>query len=995
MDGMTPEGIQSTVASQSFNELSKSSEAIAANTGKIEGLTEKAESLQETFNKLYSELGDFQKELLNRLTQGDQELKAAQEAAAEIISDNFSNVNKDIDEGIKSKKKPTDTDVMKLSGKYSLGPLLVFSELRAIHNDLLKMFPNANKKQKPKELETSTDKPSKFLPLDGIKNVAAALKSFVIGTIMLKLIKPSIIEGGIKSIQFFLDEWNKMANSYKGSTIQRWKDLTEVIDEMGSAIKKLVIAVPLMAFLLPFLIISIPAFALLGVIMKTVSLLAGKSKLAKLGMKEFGGASIQMAASFAIFAAVLFFLGKFVWPYLGKALIGIGAICLIINETAQLGKVSKAQAANLKQFAVSSTILGAGYLIFGVSLKLLSTLGLGIIPALIGLATIEAVILTTIKFGKITKANAANFKTFALGAVLLGSAYLAFGFTFKILSGIGLLGYAKSLIGLSIISALIFRTLQLAKTIKQDMKDFSVFAAGAAILGIAYMAFGGAIKILSEVGFAALLAIPGLFIIAAVLYGTEVMAQEIDSCKKDFLMFAAGAVIIGVAYMVFGGALKIIGDVANNAPLALLGIALIAGVLIGTIAISKIVQTSMKDFLMFTAGCVVLAIAYMAFGGALKILSSFTISQLLMSIATIGFIIAIMGLSALLGYVIVQTGLIALIAIFAVAAGLLGGALAIFGGALLLLEKVGEADKSSITNALEIMMFVMIGLAKLVIPSFLALLALPSLVGVSLLLPVTIGLLLPSIKGIAELGQDFSASDINNGLGILTSVISGFAKIHGKEASKNIASLFPSSFLLKKTVENLVEPLSTITSLKDNIGESFEETIDLFTGKNMVTFISSMAQLSFGVRVFSASLSGLSNINKFKVFVTSLNSLVSAEGAIDKLLQFADKADSFRDIASSFERMATAFDAIASKDRKIKSIFDTLSKVDTHFEAMEVSTQQSIGGTTFDPAVTDIYNIMARWDKDGVPMRATLNEETLEITPDNIHNRTGAIKTRK
>jgi DNA repair ATPase RecN len=128
-------------------------------------------------------------------------------------------------------------------------------------------------------------------------------------------------------------------------------------------------------------------------------------------------------------------------------------------------------------------------------------------------------------------------------------------------------------------------------------------------------------------------------------------------------------------------------------------------------------------------------------------------------------------------------------------------------------------------------------------------------------------------------------------------------------------------------------------------------------------------------------------------FVKSINSLTQAEAAIDKLNQLAQSADAFNSIATSLERMATSFDTMSSKESKVRSLFDTLSKAKLEINTVTESTPAAMGGTTFDPSVTKMYNLLENWNINGVPIRANINGDTLKIAPNEVNNRTG-IKTR-
>lgn len=1125
MADLTSGDIQNGAASQELGEMSKATEQVAENTGKLQGLTDASKSLQEQVRELFDSLNDFQKELFIKLTEGDKEAKAAQEASQEALEELVPALQSgDNKEDLKSGKTSYKmTDIAKMSAKYAAGPLLIFSELRAIHEDLLKMLPNADKKAKPKELESeSKGKGFKIGKISGIPDMTKALKDFAVGMLVMKLVNKKMITTAMDLVGYAVMKWNDISNNLKGND-KRWKDLNGLMELFGGGIKKLVLSLLILTLAFPLIVLAIPSALLLVGFFNIFGLLGKVSKASFKGIVNLAKAALLMSAAFGAFAVVLWFLGKFVAPNLIPALLGLAAIEIVIWETTKLGKMTKAQTRNFMMFAGGAIMMAAAYALFGFAMNLIAQVGWNFPLVLAGLGVIWYVLNNARQQGKEVGKSSKDFMMFAAGMSLLGIAYFAFGKAISILADVGVIGALKAIPGLFIIYTVIDFTKDLAQKMKECTKDFLMFAAGMAILGVAYMAFGVAINILSGINFSKIPAIAaGMGMIYLIIWGTSEIAKKIQDDMKDFIMFAVGCIVLAVAYMAFGLAIGALSLLSNQlGPAIPVLVAIFAIILLSTL-VSKLVENAVVDFVIFAAGCIVLAIAYMAFGLVLNYLSSFSPQQLGMAILSIGLITVIMVASALIGAVILNTGAIVFILAFALASIALSLALMAFSGALLLLAKVGEVPPKQILQALANMGIVMMGLVGLIVPATLALLALPSLMAVGLLLPIAlfplihatkqlsefsdkaegidksilalthvldfikgvglgvrvlvgalalmavapiigaaIGALNTPLAKLAELGQKYSTEDIVNGtfgiaavfgifkiitIGSLLKAVTNSAILLAvapvismalSEMLKPVSELanlgqaykvsdmykgivgirsvvltfalmntlmltkaaFSASYVgaifgqIGNSVQSFSSAMKELSNIKNNYGEDVKTLMGMFNSPAMTGFTASLVSLGFGLSTFGMSL-GTTNLIKFRIFSQALNNLSQADSAIDKLIQFSQKADAFESIANSFQSMANSFDRIASKDRKIKGIFDTLSQAKTNIDIMPESTQVAMGGTTFDPAVTDIFNIMSHWDKDGIPIKATIDEETLQIVPDSVNNRTGAIKVR-
>lgn len=856
--------IQASNSNETASQVQNTGNEIKTSLKGLEEMT--GSELKELGKKLEKSLGKFQKAILSQIKDESNEFSALRECAQDMLDGGKSDPLKTSamqDMKVRAKKNPQVSDILKLSAQYSLGPLLLHSELVSIHKDLLKLVPNSSGRTRP--TEELKGKAAVLSQLKGMPEMVKTLKEFAITMVIFRLFDSRIADNGMSIFANTLDKWEKLANKYKNS-YDRWSNLTEVVEKMLEGIVSYTGAITLLAVTMPLALLAIPALALMGIFFKGMDIIGKLVKPAKKGMKDLAIVAILMSAAFIGFGISMLILSKIrqgFFPAIG----GMVAISLTIGWINSLSKSIKRNLNNLKDFTIGVILISSSFLLFGATMKILGSIGSKIGWATLGMAAISMIIWETVGFANTIKGQKKNFIDFAQGVILIASSYLIFGIAMRAVTYIAD-HFGPVLLGMTFVSMLIFGTAKLSEHLKANMKNFKDFTLGAVLLGIAFMTIGLSFHIAASIVPILGQALKGLLAISVILVAAGVAANYMKSQMANFKTFAIGAVILGAAFMVFGIALNIISLIGNRALPAIGGLAIIAAALIGAIAASQLVKVGMVDFILFTVGAVILGVAFMAMGGAMLIVSKVgkQAGWALLGLATTAAFIA-----GAAGLGIGMTFLIPLLGVFTIGALALGAAFAALGGAMNLFAKLGT----------------------------------------------------PEIQNKINLAVS-NASQLFNGLGTI---------------AKNINLL------------SMIKLRAAISILNDTT---------------------------------------LAKLNHFAV---SINKLSDAQGAIDKLNEFAMNADSFNSIATSFERMANAFDSISSKSGKVRSLFDTLSKAKMEVNTLTESTPVAMGGTTFDPAVTRIYDRLEDWNRNGVPIRANINGETLKISPNEVNNRTG-IKTR-
>lgn len=123
-----------------------------------------------------------------------------------------------------------------------------------------------------------------------------------------------------------------------------------------------------------------------------------------------------------------------------------------------------------------------------------------------------------------------------------------------------------------------------------------------------------------------------------------------------------------------------------------------------------------------------------------------------------------------------------------------------------------------------------------------------------------------------------------------------------------------------------------------------------------------------------------------------------ATQTISSLTTLANLSPKFVAIADAFSKMASSMDTMAKKTSKLNEMFDKMKKAEKTATAMANVSEGNIptggGAVQGDNSIGLLYAIVDSWNRDGVPIRATINSAESKIEPDNVNNKTG-MSTRR
>jgi len=205
---------------------------------------------------------------------------------------------------------------------------------------------------------------------------------------------------------------------------------------------------------------------------------------------------------------------------------------------------------------------------------------------------------------------------------------------------------------------------------------------------------------------------------------------------------------------------------------------------------------------------------------------------------------------------------------------------------------------------------------------------------------------------------------------------------------------------------------STFNSVMDgmqSIGNRMQ-SFDVTGLQNFADFIGSQAMLTFGTSAesfqkgFENVSKGLNNLNEkmlnnFEKFVNIVNNASgdSFKNAVNNLIRLGSAASKFERIAAAMSSMADSLTKMAKKKKDIVNIFEAIgdTKTDKIESVAPTNAAASIGGTTINPYVEKIYDVLMDWNENGIPVKAQIDNETGEISPVEANNSVGLGKGRK
>lgn len=123
-----------------------------------------------------------------------------------------------------------------------------------------------------------------------------------------------------------------------------------------------------------------------------------------------------------------------------------------------------------------------------------------------------------------------------------------------------------------------------------------------------------------------------------------------------------------------------------------------------------------------------------------------------------------------------------------------------------------------------------------------------------------------------------------------------------------------------------------------------------------------------------------------------------ATQTISSLTTLANLSPKFVAIADAFSKMASSMETMAKKTGKLNEMFDKMKKAEKTATAMANVSEGNISTNSNavqgDNSIGLLYAIVDSWNRNGVPVRASINSAEGKIEPDNVNNKTGISDRR-
>lgn len=357
----------------------------------------------------------------------------------------------------------------------------------------------------------------------------------------------------------------------------------------------------------------------------------------------------------------------------------------------------------LKTFAIAVLLMVASIILLsGIDEKKLAT-GIAALTAIIGLMVVVIKVMTNSFSADVTGDFLSSLKNIAkMVAKAKSMQYLAAAFL-KMAVSIGIMALALKLLstikteditsGILGLTAIVALMIVASKMLSQNAKSPSKGIRGLLSMSIAMYILAGAIKKLSSISKEGIK--NGLLTIAGVLAMTVLvgrLSKNMDGIKLVGL--SVGIAALGVALTVMLGAFKILSLLDAGSIFKSIGVLSLLLVILTILSKGMSVMDGLKIGV-FSAGMILLGIAFMNVGYAMKIIGGLKPDQFRQGA------LAILGMLAMLALISKFIGLFSAmkLPLFAIGIAMLGGAFMIMGRAI---RQIGSTDRGVLDNGKDI-----------------------------------------------------------------------------------------------------------------------------------------------------------------------------------------------------------------------------------------------------------------------------------------------------
>lgn len=332
------------------------------------------------------------------------------------------------------------------------------------------------------------------------------------------------------------------------------------------------------------------------------------------------GSMILLAAALVAFAGAALIFSKVDF---GKALLGLALFTGFVLGTIGLAKLIDKEQESLKSLAKNTLIMIGAYVLFGVALIVVSNImkyaDAKMVAITLGL--FAAFVTGTVALAKWMAKEEKSLADFAKGVLMMIGGYVAFSVALLLVSKISAsVDWAAVGITLGAFMGFTLVSIGLAKLVNKSLEDFAKLAGGAALMTVAYAAFGLAVaavgRITKDLGTAGW---AGVFLTLAGFVGmvllTKFAGKAVD--LPSILKLAAGSLLMTVAFLAFGGAIKALSSLTIKD--VLMGVAIVGVMTVLVVALGALgtaITGILPGLVVFSVAAVIMSVALTAFAAS-------------------------------------------------------------------------------------------------------------------------------------------------------------------------------------------------------------------------------------------------------------------------------------------------------------------------------------------------------------------------------------------
>ena len=514
------------------------------------------------------------------------------------------------------KEKPTIADMMQLPVEFSMGYLLIYNKL----DEMQKGKVGGEEDKKKKSGGGIGGFFSNLLKgAEGIALIAVGLIAFAGAMILFQFIQWDPALKGLVAFGIFVVAMVIIAKTL-GENMKDFETFAKGVLLMTAGIILFNVAIWISAKIVPYWPAAqqtIIAFGIFVGLMVIVAAVLGK-ELAN--FEKFALGVLLMTAAIILFDIAII-ITALIQPFVPGAMEGLKLFGYFVAGAAVLAIVLGTLIEPFVLMAVAIILLDVALLLFAWVIKEYSKL-LPLIPAATEAIKQSGILLAQIAIVALLAIPLlVPIATLAAALLIIAVSFLLWGAALAVMAALTpLFPLAKKSIedSLQLLESIAIMAAASIVPIAASI----VFGASLIVISVGFILWGGALAIMGAVSKLVPPALAGISQSLVTLQQIGIMALESAGAILAVIVFSVGIAIISVAFMLWGAALAVIGAVSPKIPAAIIGIQSSMAMLKDLGLMFLIGSLLLIPVIAFSAGLVIISLAFVAWAAALSIIGS-------------------------------------------------------------------------------------------------------------------------------------------------------------------------------------------------------------------------------------------------------------------------------------------------------------------------------------------------------------------------------------